>query len=282
MSPSKTTGTVSRSTRTADFTGSMTGTGSSVMSQGFDVAAVFREEMDKAVASEVEHSGFQPEDWFGSGPKAGPEAIAGWYETGPELVSNFIDWYELNPDIEVWDTPDGIPAIELPLTVNFGHVEVRMVIDAVFQVGTALVVTDFKTSAKVPLAPRQLAIYACGLELKYGLRPRYGTYFMNRGTGPRNGPKRFFQQPIELDRPQYSIEYLTREFEMAERGIQNGVFPANPGDGCGRCGVSYACTEVSGGQAKRLDPNYPKGRLCGTSSCSSCSISWWPPGSPLS
>jgi len=226
------------------------------MSQ-FDVEAVFREELAKAVEGEVGHSGFNLEDWFWSGPRDGVQSVAWWGENGPEMVQNFTDWWEHNPDIEVWHTPDGIPAIELPLEVMFGSVPVKMILDVVFQAGTALIVTDLKTSAKVPANNRQLGIYASGIELAYGIRPRYGTFFMNRGTGPRGGPKTFFQRPIELDRPQYSIEYLTREFEQFEQGIKAGVFPAKPGDNCGRCGVAYACTEVAGPRARELDPNFP-------------------------
>lgn len=224
----------------------------------FDVAAVFRDELAKAVQDEVRRSGFQPEDWFWSGRMAGPEAIAWWELNGPAMVDNFIQWYEHNPDIEVWVTPDGIPAIELPFDVMFGSTPVRGYIDLVLKIGTALVVIDLKSSAKAPDTTRQLAIYACALELLYGIRPRYGTHFMVRGLG-RSEPKRFFLQPVELDRPQYSVAYLAAEFEHMNQGVKAGVFPAKPGEGCGRCGVAWACTEVGGGRARELDPNFPKG-----------------------
>jgi hypothetical protein len=54
------------------------------------------------------------------------------------------------------------------------------------------------------------------------------------------------------------VAYLTGEFEAASLGIESGIFPAKPGDGCGRCGVAYACTEVNGARARELDPNYPR------------------------
>ena len=224
----------------------------------FDVKAVFLEEFAKAVQSEVSHSGFPVSEWFWSGRRTPEEDIAWWQANGPQLVQNFIDWYEYNPDISVWVTPDGVPAIELPLEVTFGSVPFRGYIDLVLQIGTALVVVDLKTSAKVPVTPRQLGFYASGIELAYGIRPRYGTWFMNRGIG-RSEPKTFFQRPVDLGVPQYSIAYLTRELEQFERGIQAGVFPANPGDNCARCGVAYACTAASGHKARELDPNYPKG-----------------------
>jgi putative RecB family exonuclease len=231
------------------------------MSQPFDVRAVFKDELDKATAEEVRKSGFPVSEWFWSGPRSPEQSLALLAdETGPEMVQAFIDWYEHNTDIEIWTTPDGVPAIELPIEVMFGTVQVKMVIDLVFQIGTALVVTDLKTSAKVPVTPRQLAIYASGIELKYGIRPRYGTYFMNRGVGTKTKPKTFFQRPVELDKPQFSAAYLTREFEAVSLGIEAGIFPARPGDNCGRCGVAYACVETNGHRARELDPNWPGGR----------------------
>ena len=223
----------------------------------FDVKAVFRAEMDKAVQEEVSKSGFPVSEWFWAGPRTPEATIEKWYDDGPAMVQAFIDWYEFNPDVEVWTTPDGLPAIELPLEVMFGDVEVRMYIDLVLKIGSALVVVDWKTGAKAPVNNRQLAIYASGLELKYGIRPRYGTFFMCRGLGRGEKPKTFFMRPAELDRPQYSAAYLAREFALAEKGIQAGAFVANPGDNCGRCSVAYACTEAGGDKARELDPYWP-------------------------
>jgi putative RecB family exonuclease len=222
----------------------------------FDVNAVFQAELDRAIADEVSHSGFQVADWFWSGRRSPEEDVAWWRENGPAMVEAFVQWYEHEVDAEVWVTPDGIPAIELPIEVMFGTIPVRMVLDLVLQIGTALVVVDLKTSARQPDSHRQLGIYACGLELKYGVRPRYGTFFMNRGVGKADA-KQFFLRPIELNRPQYSIPYLAAEFEAFERGVKAQVFPAHPGEACSRCGVAYACCEVGGVKARELDPNWP-------------------------
>jgi putative RecB family exonuclease len=228
--------------------------------QQFDASAVFQEELAKAVQVEAERSGFPVEEWFWAGPRNGQRSIEWWQEKGPEYVQNFIDWWEHNPDVSIWTTPDGIPAIELPFQVMFGEIEVRGYIDLVLKIGTALVVVDLKSSAKAPTSNRQLGIYASAMELKYGIRPRYGTWFMVRGVGPKGKPPTFFLRPVELDRPQYSVAYLAAEFASAERGIQAGAFPAKPGDNCGRCGVAWACTEVNGDQAYELDPHYPGGK----------------------
>jgi putative RecB family exonuclease len=223
----------------------------------FDAKAVFLEELDRAAREEESKSGFQRGDWFWSGPRDGQASLEWWQEQGPEYIQNFIDWWEHNDDVDIWTTPDGLPAIELPFEVKFGDIPVRGFIDLVLQIGTALVVVDIKSSAKQPVSYRQLGIYASAIELAYGTRPRYGTFFMVRGVGPRGKPPTFFLRPVELSAPQYSVAYLAQEFAQAEGGIQAGVFPASPGEGCGRCGVAWACTEVNGESAKRLDPNYP-------------------------
>jgi putative RecB family exonuclease len=216
----------------------------------FDAEAVFADEFAKAIEVDERKSGFPLEQWFWSGRQK-PETSREWWEAnGGGLVQKFIGWYEAHPDVKVWITPDGKPAVELDLRVMFGEVEVVMAIDVVFQMGTALVVTDFKTSAKAPGSYRQLGIYASGVELKYGIRPKYGAYFLPRDDVP-------FQRPIDLGAPQYSVPYLTREFAMFEQARSGAIFPANPGQSCGRCGVAHACLANGGARAREFDPAHP-------------------------
>lgn len=217
----------------------------------FDVKEVFEHEFEEAVCNEAEKSGFALEDWFYSGRMKPENSVAWWDENGPVLAQRYIDWYESHDDVTVWITPDGKPAIELELRVKFGDTEVVMAIDQVLRMGTALVVTDLKTSAKAPESFRQLGIYACGIELAYGIRPKYGAYFLPRDEVP-------FQRPVDLSSPQYSIAYFTREFAMFEQGVSEGIFPANPGRSCGRCSVAHACLAVGGAQSRQFDPAHPK------------------------
>jgi hypothetical protein len=216
----------------------------------FDAAAVFADEFAKAVRVEQDKSGYQLTDWFKSGPQKPETSLQWWEDNGPALVQRVIDWYETHEDVSIWVTPDGTPAIELELTVNFGIVPVKMAIDVVFQMGTALVVVDWKTSAKAPENPRQLGIYASGVELEYGIRPKYGAYFLPKDEQP-------FQRPIDLTAPQFGIPYLTSEFELFDKGRTAGIFVANPGRSCGRCGVAHACLANGGAQSRRLDPAHP-------------------------
>jgi hypothetical protein len=234
----------------------------------FDVNRVFREEWDKAYQGEVSHTTFQPEDWFTAGRGKG-EDLEWWEGNGAQLAQNFIQWYESQTEFKIWVTPDlwfgplgSEPAIELPFEVLFGTVPVRGYIDLVLEhiKSGVLVVVDVKSGSTKPKNNRQLGIYATAIEQTYGIRPRYGAYFMCRGTGKDEDNKTFFQQPVDLSGVEYSYEYLSGEFGQLDKGIKAEVFPAAPGDNCRRCGVSHACLEVHGEQARQLDPNWPKGK----------------------
>jgi len=216
----------------------------------FDHEAVFAEEFSMALDMDVAKSGWPMERWYWSGRQR-PETAKDWWDAnGPALVKRFIDWYEDHDDVSVWITPDLRPAIELELEVNFGKIPVKMAIDAVFQMGSALVVVDFKTSAKAPESFRQLGIYASGIEIMWNIRPKYGAYFLPKEEPP-------FQRPVDLSAPQYSIRYLSREFQLAEGVIEGESFLANPGRSCGRCGVAHACLAYGGDQARKFDPAHP-------------------------
>jgi hypothetical protein len=230
----------------------------------FDVASAFESEFNLALLHDQQKSGFELKDWFRSGPQLPLTSVQWWREHGPGQVQNYIDWFE-SSGAAIWWTPEGrkgfepTPAIELDLTVNFGDVAVRMVIDQVLSFSGALVVVDLKSSAKLPSSTRQLGIYASGIELAFGIRPRYGTYFMTRGV-EKKGETTYFQRPIELSGYEHSVEYLTREFAMVEKGITQDLFPAHPGDNCFRCGVAWACSAVGGSEARNYDKTHPEYR----------------------
>ena len=218
----------------------------------FDASAVFLSEFETALANEEAKSGFPLESWFNSGRQKPETSRDWWQENGGSVVQRFIDWYEAHPDVTVWFTPGGTPAIELEIKAAFGDIDVNMAIDAVFRMGTALVVVDFKTSAKAPESNRQLGIYASGIEIAYGkqFRPKYGAYFLPRDEKP-------FQKPVDLSAPQYSVPYLTREFALMRKMTEQGLYLANPGKSCGRCPVAQACVAAGGADARRVDPAHP-------------------------
>jgi hypothetical protein len=136
---------------------------------------------------------------------------------------------------------------------------VKMFIDLVLVIGSALVVVDLKSGAKTPASLSQLGIYASGIELAYGRehRPRYGSWFMLRGTGKvgaTDEEKTYFQTPVELTGYQHSVKWWTGQFTVFDKAVKAGTFLAREGEHCKRCGVSYACPAVGGAQASRFDP----------------------------
>lgn len=219
------------------------------------IEEMFSVELDKAIDDEVAMSGFPVDEWFPVGPRGGHDR-AWWLANGPALCRNFTDWYDANDDVTVWITPDGEPAIELELLVWFGSIPVRMFIDCVLEIGSALVAVDFKSGGKTPESLSQLSIYACGLELAYGplCRPRYGTFYMLRGVG-REEPKTHFLQPTELGGYEHSVEWWTHEFELFDKAVKAGTFIAHPQESCKRCSVAYACPAVGGKDAFKYDPS---------------------------
>lgn len=235
------------------------------VTSGLSIEEYFTQALDYEIYREEVETGIPQDQWFPSGPK-GTHDRDWWAANGPRMVRNFTDWYESSEDVSVWIAPDGRPAIELGLTVQFGGVGVKMYIDLVLQIGTALVVVDLKSGAKTPESVSQLAIYACGLELAYGkqYRPRYGSFFMLRGVGRDPDDKTYFLTPTELDGYQYSVPFWTRQFDMFDRAVKEGVFIAKPGEACKRCGVAYACPAVGGRLAGNFDPTIiEEGELIG-------------------
>lgn len=220
----------------------------------FDIDAVFSAEFDKAIEAERLSSGYEPDTWQSAG-RWSDQGEDYWRANGPAYARNFIDWYEARPDVDVWLAPDGTPAIELDMTADFGGVPIRGIVDLVLAIGTlnpALVVVDLKSGSTRPHSARQLAIGASLVEARFGIRPRYGAFFMAR--------KGQLDVPVEMSDPEYGIPYLGNEFRMFDLAANGGIFPANPGDGCRRCPVSYACAEQGGPQAAKYDPNLTPAR----------------------
>jgi putative RecB family exonuclease len=216
----------------------------------FDVPGRFNREFDKAILEEVADSGFEVKDWIQiGGPATAPNAmVTKWRTMGPECVQAFIDWYE-SSGYQVWITPDGRPAIELELRPMFGQIEVVMYVDLVLYKPDHLLVVDLKSGSKQPDSPQQLGMYACGVELTYGVRPYWAAYFMNRKGG--------LTKPVPTLGYGMSIDFFTKQLAAAERGIEAGVFVASPGSGCAICGVSRACAAVGGDLADQYDPSHP-------------------------
>jgi putative RecB family exonuclease len=204
-----------------------------------------------------EKTGFTTDKWLAAGFRPRQDG-AWWQANGPAMVQAYIDWYNSVPDIHVWDTPDGLPAIELNLQPKFGRHTVRMGIDQVLVAGSSLVIVDLKTSARVPVDPMQLGFYASGIETVYGVRPDFGMYFMARGIRDKNKQITGYTTiPIDLSSPQYSVPFITRQLDMMDDADKSGVYLPKVQELCRMCGVNRACTAYGGSEAHLYDPDHP-------------------------
>lgn len=156
-------------------------------------------------------------------------------QRGQEQVAAYIGYRQTDP-FEVWETPDGQPAVELEFKVVLGGVEVVGYIDLVLETpdGENLLVRDLKTGSKLPDSALQLGVYAEAVEQKYGIRPRWGDFFMAKNNAPT--------KPYDLS--PYTAERLGRWFARLDRAVNAGVFIPSPGESCRTCGVAKYCDAV--------------------------------------
>lgn len=169
----------------------------------------------------------------GRATKANPdkEDSRWWNTTGPEWLEQYITWRKNNSNWKIWVTPDGEPAIELGIITKIADVDVKMVVDRVFEVDGQLVVVDLKTSQRTPSNTLQLGFYKIGLEKAYGIEIPYGNYYMSRtgGTGTM----------IDLSSYTYEkIEYMIEKFDTARKA---GLFLPNTNNCNVLCGLTEHC-----------------------------------------
>lgn len=154
-----------------------------------------------------------------------------WNTAGPEWLEQYITWRKNNKNWKIWVTPDGEPAIELGIVIKIADVDVKMVIDRVFEVDGQLVVVDLKTSQRTPSNTLQLGFYKIGLEKAYDIKIPYGNYYMSRtgGTGTM----------IDLSPYTYEkIEYMVNKFDIARKA---GLFLPNTNYCNTLCGLTEHC-----------------------------------------
>lgn len=220
-----------------------------------DVKALFEEAWAEQLEDRAKRSpSFDKSQYVATG-RAGKEyggkRTEGWWlDNGPAMVQAWVDW-RAETGWHIWETPTGLPAIELELNVVLpGDIPVKMFIDRIFVTKAGqIVVVDLKTG-RTPETPDQLGLYATGLELTFGkaYRPAWG-YFWN----PQHG----HGQPLGLDR--YTPHYFSNLYNEAIKGINAGSFPPRPANNCRSwCGMARFCHAVGGELAMGVDP------LCST------------------
>lgn len=154
-----------------------------------------------------------------------------WLKHGPVMVNRWIEWRNLNPSWQLWQPSPGYHAIELDLQFELEGVLVKGFVDRVFVDGDGqLVVVDLKTGSREP-EPVQLALYAIGIEKKFGVRPQWGGYWM-----ARNG---FIPQMYNLDG--FTTEMVSAWFRDFRKAIDHQIFIPHLTSMCKSCGVNTSC-----------------------------------------
>lgn len=191
----------------------------------------FSNEFETAIAQ-------HPQDaWRTAGrkTKANPngEDIDWWRDNGKDMVTAYYQWRESNKNLVIWETPTGVPAIELAVNVTLEDgTMLRGFIDRVFQDFDSgeLLVVDLKSGNSTP-PPIQLATYRLALEQTFGFSPKFGSYWMAR--------KGTLDMVHDLDK--YPPAMVSRWMRDMKKIIDQGIYIPHVTMMCNYCGVREHC-----------------------------------------
>ena len=189
---------------------------------------------NESVKVTEEQSGIPSTEWKTSGRKTAArpdgEDLAFWQSDGLKQVEAYYNWYKQS-GWQIATMPDGRPGIEWDASVHFGGTPVRFVVDAVYKVGEDLVIVDYKTGARTPFGMIQAGLYASGIEKMYGIRPKWGAFFMTR-VG---------QLDDLIDLSHLTVDYFDYVFGAMNASVQDGWFPPSVGENCKMCSFQDKC-----------------------------------------
>lgn len=213
---------------------------------GFDVKAVWDSTFDAQLAK-IRETEPDENTWR----RSGSEDVDTWRAMGLGFVQAYIDWRE-RANWQIWDTPQGEPAIELDVTGKLPGcpVDIWGFVDRVFWDPTfkKLWVLDLKSGKRPPATPAQFETYAALIRAKYGIQVDGGVAFMNR-RGSLGKP---------WDLSQVTPKAVGAVYGEAWKRVQGGYFPADGfPNGCFICDVQSACVKQNGPLAHIYDPDHP-------------------------
>jgi hypothetical protein len=188
-----------------------------------------------AISQQKSRSDVASTEWKAGGRKTkdypDKENSTWWENNGPLMVNRWIEWRNGSHPYVIWEPVPGIPAIELSTTPIWNDVPVQMHIDRVMiNPDGELVVIDLKTGSRSPSSDLQLAFYAAGIEEEYGIRPKWGAYWMGRNGG--------IKELVDLDAyPKDMIIELVTKFDTARKAE---LFMPNLNH-CVMCSVKDKC-----------------------------------------
>jgi len=223
------------------------------MSKQLTIEQLWAECFNQAIGDQQERHGSNPVDWKAGGRKSKewPDKENGdwWSAKGPEMLHNFVQTWAAS-GFQVWVTPEGIPAIELELNVDFGEVRVKAFVDLVAVTPDGeLVVIDWKSGANMPSNSMQLGLYAAAIGKQFGITPSGGYYYNARAA--------IFEPAEGMDR--WTHPLFTELFRQFEFSVQNRIFLPNISMMCKSCMVVDYCHANGGEFAHLVDPLYAIG-----------------------
>lgn len=186
----------------------------------------FRETLDR----EVEGFDGPPRAAGGRSPEDGQW----WQANGANMVWAYYQWRMNNPNLGIWHTPDGTPAIELETNITLPDgTLLKAFIDRVMEDKATgeLLIVDLKTGKNTPTSPLQLATYRLCIEETFGVSPRKGGFWMAR-TGTLDAVH-------DLDR--FPPQMVSRWLRDVKKAIDLQLFVPRISKDCGWCGVKQHC-----------------------------------------
>jgi hypothetical protein len=216
-----------------------------------DLTTKWLEVFNEAVKEVEDKSGIPSTEWKTAGRKTTSrpdgEDLSFWQSDGLKQVEAYQKWYD-SSGWKIATMPDGRPGIEWAADVHFGGTPVRFIVDAIYQVGEDLVIVDYKTGSRTPFGMIQAGLYASGIERVFGIRPKWGAFFMTR------------QGALDdlIDLSHLTMEYYDYVFGAMNHSVLNGWFPPSVGDSCRMCSFQDKCPAMGSQDFPLVIPNKGK------------------------
>lgn len=190
---------------------------------------------EETLSQQKKRSSIAPDNWKAGGrkTKANPnkEDDRWWQENGPVMVDRWIAWRNGDHPLKLWEPTPGVPAIELALNPIWNDTPVQMHLDRVMvNPDGELIVIDLKTGSRNPTSDLQLAFYAAGMDTIFGIRPKWGAYWMGRSGG--------IKELVDLD--EYTTESIIELVTKFDRARKADLFLPNLNH-CIMCNVKDSC-----------------------------------------
>lgn len=206
------------------------------------IEKLFHDAFDKSIAERLEQEpDFTTDQWRASGraSKAWPnkEDEQWWRSEGPSQVMSWVTWRTNNAQWEIAMFGDQ-PGIELECNPVIGGQPVKQFIDRAFTnpEQTDILLVDIKSGARVPDSNEQVGAYGLGLEETFGVRARWGAYWLSR-TG---GTTQF------VDLRLWSKDRLDHIYRTMQAVREQGLFLPKESNMCSGCSVRDYCFQVGG------------------------------------